>query len=207
MMKHRIRAIAIMVAILAILLAACGPQETETPEPTDAPTEEVVVTDEATEEVVVTDEATEEAIKQALLFAGASVRSVQQMTNGLLLDDHLEIRATGEVNTIQLVDEVYEDGIVTVTIRADIFAQQAQCSAADYTKKLSTTYFPIRFQAQASDGQIHELGKVTALRFKDMMDKITPSLTISHIEPYVFDWQKSIIFNHSHRLYKPEYRL
>lgn len=136
-------------------------------------------------------EATEEAIKQALLFAGASVRSVQQMTNGLLLDDHLEIRATGEVNTIQLVDEVYEDGIVTVTIRADIFAQQAQCSAADYTKKLSTTYFPIRFQAQASDGQIHELGKVTALRFKDMMDKITPSLTISHIEPYVFDWQKS----------------
>ena len=48
--------------------------------------------------------ATEEAIKQALLFAGASVRSVQQMTNGLLTDDHLEIRASGEVNTIQLIN-------------------------------------------------------------------------------------------------------
>lgn len=136
-------------------------------------------------------EATEEAIKQALLFAGASVRSVQQMTNGLLMDDHLEIRATGEVNTIQLIDEVYEDGIVSVSIRADIFAQETQCSAADYTKKLSTTYFPIRFQAQASDGQIHELGKVTALKFKDMMDKLTPSMTISHIEPYVFEWQNA----------------
>lgn len=136
-------------------------------------------------------DATEEAIKQALLFAGASVRSVQQMTNGLLMGDHLEIRATGEVNTIQLIDEVYEDGIVSVSIRADIFAQQTQCSAADYTKKLSTTYFPIRFQAQASDGQVHDLGKVTALKFKDMMDKLTPSMTISHIEPYVFEWQKA----------------
>lgn len=50
MMKHRIRTVAILVAILAIFLAACGPQETETPEPTDAPTEEVVV--EETEVVV-----------------------------------------------------------------------------------------------------------------------------------------------------------
>jgi hypothetical protein len=136
-------------------------------------------------------EATEEAIKQALLFAGASVRSVQQMTNGLLLDDHLEVRATGEVNTLQLVDEVYEDGIVTVSIRADIFAQEASCSAADYTKKLSSTYFPIRYAAQASDGQVQALGKVTALKFKDMIDKLTPSMTVSHIEPYVFDWHKA----------------
>lgn len=136
-------------------------------------------------------EATEEAIKQALLFAGASVKSVQQMTNGLLMDDHLEIRATGEVNTIQLIDEVYQDGIVSVSIRADIFAQETSCSAADYTKKLSTTYFPIRFAAQASDGQVQALGKVSALKFKEMMDKLTPSMTVSHVEPYVFEWQKA----------------
>ncbi|MFT5670580.1 MAG: hypothetical protein ACJA0G_001691 [Kangiellaceae bacterium] len=138
-------------------------------------------------------EATEEAIKQALLFAGASVRSVQQMTNGLLMNDHLEIRATGEVNTIQLIDEVYQDGIVSVSIRADIFAQETSCSAADYTKKLSTTYFPIRFAAQASDGQVQDLGKVSALKFKEMMDKVTQSMTVSHIEPYVFEWQKADI--------------
>lgn len=134
-------------------------------------------------------EATEEAIKQALLFAGASVTSVQQMTNGLLMDDQLEIRSTGEVNTIQLIDEIFQDGIITVSIRADIFAQEASCSAADYTKKISTTYFPIRFAAQASDGQVQGLGEVTALKFKDMMDKLTPTMTISHIEPYVFAWQ------------------
>lgn len=138
-------------------------------------------------------EATQEAIKQALLFAGASVRSVQQMTNGLLMNDHLEIRATGEVNTIELIDEVYQDGIVSVSIRADIFAQETSCSAADYTKKASTTYFPIRFAAQASDGQLQGLGQVAALKFKDMMDKLTPSMTVSHIEPYVFDWHTAYV--------------
>lgn len=136
-------------------------------------------------------QATQEAIKQALLFAGASVRSIQQMTNGLLMDDHLEIRATGEVNTIQLIDELYENGIVSVSIRADIFAQDTQCSAADYTKKLSSTYFPIQFQAQASDGQIHDLGKVSALKFQELMQKLTPNMQVSDIAPYVFDWHRS----------------
>ena len=135
--------------------------------------------------------ATEEAIKQALLFAGASVRSVTQMTNGLLTDDHLEIRASGEVNTIQLIDEVYEDGVVTVSIRADIFSQDAKCAGADYTKKLSTTYFPIRFAAQASDGQVHKLGKAVSIKMQDLIDKLAPSITVSHIEPYVFDWQNT----------------
>lgn len=142
-------------------------------------------------------EATEEAIKQALLFAGASVRSVQQMTNGLLMDDHLEIRASGEVNSIQLIDEVYSDGVVTVSIRADIFAQQASCSAADYTKRLSTTYFPIRFSAQASDGQIHKLGESVSLKFSDIMHRITSNMHISHTEPYVFDWQRPNIDQHA----------
>jgi len=145
-------------------------------------------------------QATQEAIKQALLFAGASVRSIQQMTNGLLMDDHLEIRATGEVNTIQLIDEVYNDGIVTVSIRADIFAQETQCSAADYTKKLSTTYFPVQFQAQTSDGQIQALGKVSALKFQELIQKLTPSMELSSIAPYVFDWHRSDVAKHAKAL-------
>ncbi len=136
-------------------------------------------------------QATEEAIKQALLFAGASVRSVQQMTNGLLMDDHLEIRSSGEVNSIELLDEVYEGDVVTVSIRADIFAQEAQCSAADYTKQMASTYFPIRFEAQANDGQIQNLGEATALEFRKMLQELTTSMRVSHIEPYVFDWHYS----------------
>ncbi|MFQ3197755.1 MAG: hypothetical protein ACI81A_001467, partial [Paraglaciecola sp.] len=46
-------------------------------------------------------QATQEAIKQALLFAGASVSSVLEMSNGLLEQDRVEIRSSGEVNDLQ----------------------------------------------------------------------------------------------------------
>lgn len=133
-------------------------------------------------------EATEEAIKQALLFAGASVRSIQQMTNGLLMDDHIEIRSSGEVNTIELIEEVYQDGVVTVSIRADIFAQESQCSAADYTKRIATTYFPIRFGAQAADGQLHKLGEAAAMRLQQTFAQISSGMTLSEVEPYTLNW-------------------
>jgi hypothetical protein len=133
-------------------------------------------------------EATEEAIKQALLFAGASVRSIQQMTNGLLMDDHIEIRSSGEVNSIELIEEIYQDGVVTVSIRADIFAQESQCSAADYTKRVATTYFPIRFGAQAADGQLHKLGEAAAMRLQETFAQISTGLTLSEVEPYTLNW-------------------
>jgi hypothetical protein len=88
--------------------------------------------------------ATQEAIKQALLFAGASVDSVQHMANGLLQDDRLEIRASGEVNTIELIDEIYQDDFVTVSVRADIFPQDVKCQASDYQKKIVTTWYPLK---------------------------------------------------------------
>ena len=138
--------------------------------------------------VAAREQATEEAIKQALLFAGASVRSVQQMTNGLLMDDHLEIRSSGEVNTIELIEEVYEDGYVTVSIRADIFSQESQCSAADYTKRIATTYFPMRYGAQASDGQIHAFGEAAAKRLQETFSNISTNIQISAIEPYALNW-------------------
>ncbi|MEO0595653.1 MAG: fasciclin domain-containing protein [Chloroflexota bacterium] len=69
MITRRFRGIAILVAVLALLIAACGPQETETPEPTEeAVATEEVVDEEADAEAVeeteeaADDEATEEAM-------------------------------------------------------------------------------------------------------------------------------------------------
>ncbi len=142
-------------------------------------------------------QATEEAIRQAMLFAGASVTSVQQITNGLLLDDHLEVRSTGEVSAVELVDEIYHNGIVTVSVRADIFAQQPQCPASDYTKRISTTYFPIRYEGQAANGQIHKLGKEVALKYQSIMSKMSTDLSLTHIEPYVFEWYDADVVKHA----------
>ena len=65
--------------------------------------------------------ATQEALKQAMLFAGASVHSVAKLTNGLLKNEEMTIRSTGEVEQLELVDEVYSGDVITVSIRADIF--------------------------------------------------------------------------------------
>ncbi|WP_051275396.1 flagellar assembly protein T N-terminal domain-containing protein [Aestuariibacter salexigens] len=134
-------------------------------------------------------QATREAIKQALLFAGASVKSVQQMTNGLLRNDRLEIRATGEVNQLELIDEVYSGDVVTVTIRADIFPQSSQCDASDYQKSIVTTWYPIRNRQQAAAGGIHHLGRSLAMLMQDEFVQYSNHGRIKQVEPYYLQWQ------------------
>lgn len=104
--------------------------------------------------------AIENALKKALLVAGASVSSVQQVVNGLLTQDEISIRASGEVNSFELIDETYSGNSVTVTIRADIFPNERQCFSADYRKSLLITKSHIKVREQANVGGIYHLDKV-----------------------------------------------
>lgn len=128
--------------------------------------------------------ATEEAIKQAMLFAGASVRSVQSMTNGLLQDDRFEIRSSGDVRSIELIDEIYSNGVVTVSIRADIFPQESLCEAADYRKSIVTAWFPLREKQQAAVGSLHKIGTKLPDLIKTEMLTYGQHAQIKNIEPY-----------------------
>lgn len=103
--------------------------------------------------------AMQNALKKALLVAGASVSSVQQVVNGLLTQDDISIRASGSVNSFELVSENYTDNQVTVTIRADIFPQEKKCFAADYKKSMLLTRSNILRREQASIGNIYQLDK------------------------------------------------
>ena len=53
--------------------------------------------------------ATENALKKALLVAGASVSSVQQVVNGLMTKNELNVRASGVVNGFEIVEETTPD--------------------------------------------------------------------------------------------------
>ncbi|GAA0857101.1 flagellar assembly protein FlgT [Aliiglaciecola litoralis] len=130
--------------------------------------------------------ATQEAIKQALLFAGASVKSVQKMANGVLQDDDLIIRATGEVNTIELIAEQHMDGIVSVSIRADIFAQQQQCNATDYAKNLVTTWHPLRNKQQAATGGLYKLGHTIPEVLQRSFQSHAQHTALSKIMPFEY---------------------
>lgn len=115
--------------------------------------------------------AMENAVKKALLVAGASVSSVQQVVNGLITHDELSIRASGTVNSIELVDESYSDDSVYITIRADIFSQDKQCAAADYKKSLLIPRGHLTNREQANIGEIYAIDQVTVTALAQHLNK------------------------------------
>jgi len=115
--------------------------------------------------------AIENALKKALLVAGASVSSVQQVVNGLLTQDEINIRASGSVNSFELIDETYSDNLITVTIRADIFAQERQCFSADYRKSLLITKSHIKSREQANIGSIYQLDNVLVKKLSNKINQ------------------------------------
>lgn len=106
--------------------------------------------------------AVQDALKQALLFSGAQVKSVAQMSNGLLTSDRFEVQSQGSVRNLQLVAESQSETQITVTIRADIIAQEMQCPSGKIVSTIAITKFPIRHRQQAVRGSIFDIGKQTA---------------------------------------------
>ncbi len=104
--------------------------------------------------------AIEDAIKQALVFAGASVSSVQTVANGLMSQEQIKISSHGEIEHIELVDEVYSGKFVSVTVRLDIFTSEKQCFASDFKKAVAITQIQLENKEHAKIGQIFDIHKV-----------------------------------------------
>jgi len=104
--------------------------------------------------------AIENALKKALLVAGASVSSVQQVVNGLLTQDKISIRASGSVNSIDIIDEQHSHNMISVTIRADIFPQEKKCFAVDFKKSILLTRSRLINREQANIGKVYPINTV-----------------------------------------------
>lgn len=134
-------------------------------------------------------DATEEALKQALLFAGASISSVQQLTNGLLESEDITISSTGEVNRIELTDEVWHRDYVTVSLRADIFPTGHQCSASAYEKTIATSYFLVENRAHLVDGKMPNFSESVTRELASEMFNQSDSMSINYITPHTIRWR------------------
>lgn len=115
--------------------------------------------------------AIENALKKALLVSGASVSSVQQVVNGLLTKDQINIRASGSVNSIELVDEIHSDNLITVTIRADIFPQEKKCFAVNFKKPLLITRSHLLQREQANVGEIYLIDKAVMRKLAKQLNQ------------------------------------
>jgi hypothetical protein len=99
-------------------------------------------------------------------------------------DDRFEIRASGEVNNNELINEIYNDDYVTVSIRADIFPQFALCSASDYIKNIVTTWYNIKKRQQDAVGNFYDFGKVLAEKIQQKTQNHSKYSIINRVEPY-----------------------
>lgn len=138
-------------------------------------------------------QATAEALRQAMLFAGASVHSVQTLANGLLTEETFEVQANGEVNQLELIDEVWHKEYVSVRIRADIFPKPEQCAAAGFQKTLVTTHFPIQYPRQALDGQISRLSQILPRELQQQFSRLAPAVSVQAIAPFSVNWYRQDI--------------
>ena len=127
-------------------------------------------TDKTSVEVART-KAMENALKKALLVAGASVSSVQQVVNGLLTQDQISIRASGSVNSIELVDEIHSDNLISVTIRADIFPQEKKCFAVNFKKSILITRSHLLHREQANIGEIYLMDKAVMQKLSNQLNE------------------------------------
>jgi chemotaxis protein histidine kinase CheA len=106
-----------MIVVFAVVLAACSPQETATPEPTatEEATEEVA-TKEATEEVVVeeaTEEAaTEEATEEVVVEEATEEVVVEEATEEVVVEEATEEVVVEEATEEAMMDEATEEAMM-----------------------------------------------------------------------------------------------
>lgn len=101
--------------------------------------------------------ATEDAIKQALIFSGAKVTSIQSLANGVWQGETVQISQHGAVERIEVVDEIISGDTLQLTLRLNIFAEERTCLGANVKKSLVTVPAQLQFVSQAQVGQIFNL--------------------------------------------------
>lgn len=122
--------------------------------------------------------ATEDAVRKALLYSGASIRTVQQVTDGLLTQESMFLQTQGEVQNVQIVAETEENGYINVTIRADIYPDQNQCANLQLKKELLISPFYIENREQAIAGQLYELDQASTSLFIQKLEESSGSSLI-----------------------------
>lgn len=120
-------------------------------------------------------QATEDAVKRALLFAGVSIRSVQQVTDGLLTQESLQLKSYGDMQQVHIVSERVQDGLFEVTIKADIFPSEPLCPTVAFKKKILVSPFKLKVPEHAVVGGLFELGTVSSQRLSDKISEISQS--------------------------------
>ncbi|MBO1519976.1 flagellar assembly protein T N-terminal domain-containing protein [Oceanisphaera sp. DM8] len=128
-------------------------------------------------------QALEQALTEALLQAGASLTTVQSVTNGALSEQRLDIAAQGELMDYVVLKEHNSQGRLWLTLRADIWPNKKvtpKCNG-NYHPGITLTRFSIQYPEQARFGQIYDLGAAVTNKLTQQLSSSVNLMTnLSH---------------------------
>ena len=121
------------------------------------------------------------AVKNALLFSGGSISSLQQVNNGVLVENRLILNSEGEIKALLINDEKVENNKLKIEIKVNIEPPEKVCIGSHFPKSLSITRFKLNNPEQAIDGRISDINKqLTQTMFNQL--KLSPhSLNIRRL--------------------------
>lgn len=114
--------------------------------------------------------ATEDAIKQALLFSGAQVFSVQSVANGIWQGEQVNLGSHGAIEHIEVISEAQSNGIMSITLRLDILATSDNCQQAILKKPFTLIKTNIANPQHAQYGQIFAIDKAFSSQLSKRFD-------------------------------------
>ena len=103
------------------------------------------------------EDALKKAVKNALLFSGGAIASLQQVNNGVLVENKLVLNSEGEIKALTVINEEKSDERLKITIKVDIQQSQALCNGRHFPKSIALTRFKLNTPEQAVDGHIFNI--------------------------------------------------
>lgn len=105
------------------------------------------------------EQAVQDALRQAMLQAGASVSSIQGLSNGALTKDQFQIRSNSEIRQYNLLEEARHNDRLSVKLRAYVVAERSRCLGGQYAKGITLIRFRLAEPDQASYGQLYDINR------------------------------------------------
>lgn len=126
--------------------------------------------------------AIKKAVKNALSFSGGTISSLQQVTNGVLVENSLILNSEGEIKALTIINEQkYSDAngdSLNITLKVDIQAAENICYGRNFPKSIALARFKLNTPVQAVDGQIFDINKLISKTLFNQLTLSSPSLDV-----------------------------
>ncbi|GLS89301.1 flagella assembly protein FlgT [Psychromonas marina] len=128
------------------------------------------------------EDALKKAVKNALLFSGGAISSLQQVKNGVLVDNKLVLNSEGEIKALAIIKEEKGNQRLDITIKVDIQQSAASCEGSHFPKSIALTRFKLNTPEQAVDGRIFDIHQLIS---KTLFNQLQLSPQILNVRQFI----------------------